>query len=149
MVKKKIITMALCAAMAANVCMPVSAAEMPEDTTIVTETSVDTTEETSEEAVVEGETTEETSKEAVAEEERTEAEETTTVGEVVTEESETVAEDATQTDAGLAEDTEEVNATGDFEWNGTEIVGYKGTSGAVTIPNNCRETHFQELRLRL
>ena len=65
---------------------------------------------------------------------------------------ETSSEDATATDAGsgVAEETsleqaEEVVATGaetseaDFEWNGTRITKYIGTSTEVVIPGRCTE----------
>ena len=122
MVKKKLIAMALCAAMSTSICVPASATELPGTTEISVEDSTELA--TTESQVVEENPT--TSVELETEAETTEAVTEETTAEQMEEESQ-------------KEDSEQVGETGesDFEWNGTTITKYTGTAAEVTIPEKC------------
>lgn len=146
MVKKKIISLALCALLTFGMCAPVQAAEMPAEPVVEATTEAEAIEETdtteTTEAVTEEEATIQATTEATEEaealpddvEEAFLAEDVEADVDATTE----AEEEATDTDAALEEATEEVADANGFVWNGSYIKSYTGAGGAVTIPSNCK-----------
>lgn len=128
MVKKKLVSLALCGVMCLSMAVPALAAELPEE---MSEIAVEATEEVEEEATEEVEeaigVVEDTT-ETVVVEDATEVVEDATA----TEATQTTSEDVLQTDSENVDETQHF-----FDWNGTTLTEYTGVGGDVTIPSGC------------